>query len=93
MGDDIVDSVKSYKEHIPERNPFTNNEADEVSENPTDNGEVSDEVVSGVVALYTEDEANAIEDLEYIIFFEICFSEDEVMNNLTKRKRFHVKNG
>ena len=45
-----------------------------------------------IVAQLTEDEANAIEDLEHLINFDIWFSDDKFVNRLkrAKRRRFQI---
>ena len=40
-----------------------------------------------VVAQLTEDESNAIEDLEYLIDFDNWFSDDEFVNRLKRAKK------
>ena len=80
----------SFEEQSPERNPLI---IDEATEDGTDEafvenaGDQSSDSDCVIVAQLTEDEANAIEDLEHLIDFDNWFSDDEFVNRLKRAKR------
>ena len=81
---------ETREEQSPSRNPFIDDEATEVSdadgqlEGEEDESDPNDCVI---VETLTEDEANAIEDLEYLIDFDNWFSDDEFVNRIKRAKR------
>ena len=80
---------ESIEERSPPRNPFIDDEAAEIS----DAGETAHEDEESepnncvIVETLTEDEANAIEDLEYLVDFDNWFSDDEFVNRMKRAKR------
>ena len=78
------------EEQSPPRNPFIDDEAevawDAEGETAQPEDEESDPDDCVVVAHLTEDESNAIEDLEYLIDFDNWFSDDEFVNRIKRAK-------
>ena len=88
----VVDLDAEVEEQSPERNPFIIDEATEAEEEEVDEEEgESSENDCVVVAQLTEDERNAIEDLEYLIDFDNWFSDDEFVNRLKRAKRRRMR--
>ena len=80
---------ETREEQSPPRNPFIDDEATEVSDGQLE-GEEEDESDPNdcvIVETLTEDEANAIEDLEYLIDFDNWSSDDEIVNRIKRAKR------
>ena len=83
---DVVNLDESFVEQSPPRNPFIDDEAAETTdaEEPThEDDEESDPNDCVVVAQLTEDEANAIEHLD----FDNMFSDDEFVNRTKRAKK------
>ena len=79
---------ETREEQSPPRNPFIDDEATEESDGQLEGKEdESDPNDCVIVETPTEDEANAIEDLEYLIDFDIWFSDDEFVNRIKRAKR------
>ena len=81
---------ETREQQSPPRNPIIDDEALEVSDADGQlEGEEEDESDPNdcvIVETLTEDEANAIEDLKYLIDFDNWFSDDEFVNRLKSEK-------
>ena len=80
---------ESCEKASPPHNPFIDDEAEETDseEEPQQDDEESDPNSCVVVAQLTEDEANAVEDLEYRIDVDNWLSDDEFVNRSKEQKR------
>ena len=90
LEDGIVNLDASFDEQSPERNPLIIDEATEEGTEEAfveDAGSQSSDNDCVVVAQLTEDESNAIEDLEHLVDFDNWFSDDEFVNRLKRAKR------
>ena len=78
-------------EQSPPRNPFIDDEATEVSDADSQlEGEEEDESDPNdcvIVETLTEDEVNAIDDLEYLTDFDNWLCDDEFVNRIKRAKR------
>ena len=85
--EDVVNLDESFVEQSPPRNPFIDDEAAEASDTEgepvQEDEQESDPNDCMVVAQLTEDEANAIEHLD----FDSMFSDDEFVNRTKRAKR------
>ena len=90
LEDQFSNMDESVEERSPPRNPFIDDEAEEASdtgETAHEDDEESDPNDCVIVETLTEDEENAIEDLEYLIDFNNWFSDDEFVNGIKRAKR------
>ena len=90
LEDGVANLDASFEEQSPERNPLIIDkaiEADVEEARVEVDGEQSSDSDCVIVAQLTEDEANAIEDLEHLIDFDNWFSDDEFVNRLKRAKR------
>ena len=90
LEDQFSNMDECVEERSPPRNPFIDDEAVEASDTSDtahEDDEESDPNDCVIVETLTEDEANAIEDLEYLIDFDNWFSDDEFVNRIKRAKR------
>ena len=82
---------ESFEEQSPPRNLFIDDQAGEASdaerEPVLEDEQESDPNDCVMVETLTEDVANAIEDLEYLIDFDNWFSDDQFVNRIKRVKR------
>ena len=88
---------ETREEQSPPRNPFIDDEATEVSDadgqlegEEEDESDPNDRMIVETLT-ETEDEANAIEDLEYLIDSDNWFNDDEFLNRIKTEKRRRIE--
>ena len=90
LEDQFSNMDESVEERSPPRNPFIDDEAvgaSDTGETAHEDDEESDPNDCVIVETLTEDEANAIEDLEYLIDFDNWFSDNLFVNRIKRAKR------
>ena len=83
----MLPSLKSSQ-----RNQFINDEVVEATEVENEDSQAgeSSNADCQVLAVFTQEEENAIEDLEHLIDMNIWFSDDEFVNTIKNTKRRHL---